>query len=88
MAVEIVFSNEMSRDMDPETAVLTSRLNKILNNIQDSPQAFKLTSSERERHSRVNFQIFLLNITMADYFFSWYIDLHGLIIQHKTSHVH
>ncbi len=23
MAVEIVFSNEMSRDMDPETAVLT-----------------------------------------------------------------
>ncbi len=28
MAVEIVFSNEMSRDMDPETAVLTSDLTR------------------------------------------------------------
>ncbi len=28
MAVEILFSNEISRDMDPETAVLTSDLRR------------------------------------------------------------
>ncbi len=79
MAVEIVFSNEMSRGMDPETAVLTS----------DLTRAFKRTSSERERHSRAEAN-FLFYIKYYDgwLFFSQCIDLHGFIIHHKTSNVH
>ncbi len=46
MTVEIVvFSSEVSRDMDLETAVLMSWLNLLRQ--EDSSQAIKLTSSER-----------------------------------------
>ncbi len=46
-------------------------------------------SSERERHSRAeaNFQ-FLIKYYDGRQFFSQCIDLHGLIIHHKTSNVH
>ncbi len=56
MAVEIVFSNEMSRDMDPETAVLTSRLDlrfltisKILPKPSNSRHQSENTIPERKQ---------------------------------------
>ncbi len=68
---------------EPETAVRTSDLTSGFS------QAFKLMSSEWERHSRAeaNFQ-FLIKYYDGRQFFSRCIDLHGLIIHHKTSHVH
>ncbi len=87
MAVEIVFSSEMSRGLDPETSFLTSYLTRGF-----SP-SIKLTSSERECHSRAeeNFQFLIKEYDDLQFiylFFPRCIDLHRLIVHHKTSNVH
>ncbi len=84
MAVEIVFSNEMSRDMDLETAFLTSWLNKrILPKLSNWRHQRENIIPERKRIFS-----FWLNIMTADNFFPPCIDLHGLIIHHRNSNVH
>ncbi len=85
MAVEIALSNEMSRDMDPETAFLTSWLDKkILPKSSNWPHQSENTIPERKQF----FFSFWSRITIAEQLFSRCIDLHGWIFHHKTSNVH
>ncbi len=83
MAVEIVFSNETSSDMDPEAALLMSDLRGFSKSLQTD-----VIRARTPFQSRSEFSGFFINITTTDYFFSRCIDLHGLIIHHKTSHMH
>ncbi len=64
MAVEIIFSNEMSRDIDPETAGLTADLTR---GFSKSLQTDVLRA-RMPFQSRSKFSVFLLNIMTADYF--------------------
>ncbi len=72
MAVEIAFSNEMSKGIDPETAVLTSWLNKrILPKLSHWLHQSDNASPEQKL---IFFFSFWLNTTMAN--FSQYIVLY------------
>ncbi len=66
MAVEIVFSNEMSRDKDPETAVLTSDLTRGFSKSLQTDVIRARTPFQ----SRSEFSVFIIKYYDGRLFFS------------------